>query len=275
MDEPEIPARIGRATVSVLDRAQILARPTGFMTGYDYTLNPYVGCQFGCAYCYAAFFIPSAERRESWGDWVDVKRHAVAALKRRRRLAGKRIYVGSVTDPYQPLEARISLTRSILEYLAEEDHQPRLVLQTRAPLVTRDIDLFRRYRHLRVNITVTTDSEDVRKRFEPLCPSNDRRLAALEEVKRAGVRTSACVTPMLPLEDPERFARRLAALEADIYVAQPFKPSGGTFAAATRRMALEIAQEYNWTDADYRRAFDLLRRFLPNLYEGREGFMPE
>ncbi len=265
---------MGKAQIRAVETAQILTRATGFISGFDYTLNPYVGCQFGCAYCYAAFFV-SEKRRDDWGYWVDVKRNAVELLTKRRVLKDKNIYMSSVTDPYQPVELRIGLTRSILEAVLPESRQPRLVIQTRSPFVTRDIDLFKRFRKLRVNMTVTTDCDVIRKRFEPMCPSNDRRLEALEQVKAAGIRTGICITPMLPLENPELFALRLAASGADVYVAQPFKPSRGAFAASTRSMATDIAREFNWTVGAYRQAFSVLRRHLPHLYEGRDGFMPE
>lgn len=274
-DEREIPTKSGAAEIRVLDSSSILSPAQGFMGDYDFTLNPYIGCQFGCAYCYAAFFVNSPERRETWGQWVDVKQSAVAQLRRRRAMRGKRIYMSSVTDPYQPIEAKIELTREIVEVLSAEERQPRLVVQTRSPLVTRDIDLFKRFAHLRVNMTITTDSEDVRKRFEPLCPSNERRMEAIREAKASGLRVCICITPMLPLEDPTRFSQDLAKIGADIYVAQPFKPSGGRFAACTREMAMDIVKEYNWTESNYRAAFTELRRHLPMLYEGREGFMPE
>lgn len=270
-----IPETIGKAKVTTLEKSNVLSPAGGFMSDYDFTLNPYVGCQFGCAYCYAAFFINSEERRESWGEWVDVKVNAIKEIAKKRVLLDKKIYMSSVTDPYQPLENKIHLTRDILEAMAAPERQPRIVVQTRSPLVTRDIDILRRYKHLRVNMTVTTDSDAIRKRFEPACPSNDRRLEALAEVKAAGIRTCICVTPMLPLEDPEKFARRLADMKADIYVAQPFKPSQGRFTASTRRMALDIAQQYNWTEQNYAKAFAILRKHLPYLYEGRDGFMPE
>jgi len=270
-----IPESIGQAVVTQLEKSSVLSPASGFMSDYDFTLNPYVGCQFGCAYCYAAFFVNSEERRENWGAWVDVKVNALKEIAKKRVLLGKKIYMSSVTDPYQPLENKIELTRDILEAMSAPERQPRMVIQTRSPLVSRDIDILRRYKHLRVNMTVTTDSDSIRKRFEPACPSNDRRLEALAEVKAAGIKTCICITPMLPLEDPDKFARRLAAMNADIYVAQPFKPSQGRFTASTRQMALDIAQEYNWTEQSYAQAFAILRRYLPDLYEGREGFMPE
>jgi DNA repair photolyase len=264
-----------KPNVCFLEKSKVLARAHGFMDDYDYTLNPYIGCQFGCAYCYAAFFINSTEKRRDWGLWVDVKTNAMKELNTRRSLYDKKIYMSSVTDPYQPIESKLELTRGILEILSAPSKMPRLVIQTRSPLVTRDIDILRRFKHLRVNMTITTDSDAIRKRFEPYCPSNDHRLEAISTVKSAGIKISICITPMLPLKNPEAFARQLASLQADIYVAQPFKPSQGPFAASTRSMAVAIAKEYGWTEKEYRKAFDILREYLPHLYEGKEGFVPE
>ncbi|MGM3366965.1 SPL family radical SAM protein, partial [Escherichia coli] len=90
------------------------------------------------------------------------------------------------TDPYQPLEAKVELTREILKLLSQPEHQPTLVIQTRSPLVTRDIDLFRRFENLRVNLSITTDSDLVRRDFEPGCSSIERRLEAARELVAAG-----------------------------------------------------------------------------------------
>jgi len=275
INEKPVPDRFGQAQISIRDNAHILTPASGFMEGYDFTLNPYAGCQFGCAYCYAAFFVDSDEKRENWGYWVEVKRNAVDYLNKRRKLRDKKIYMSSVTDPYQPIESKLGLTRDILEAMSSTERQPRLVVQTRSPLVTRDIDLLKKYSHVRVNITVTTDSETVRKRFEPLCPSNERRIAALDTLKQAGIKTAVCVTPMLPLENVEWFAKQLAALKADVYVVQPFKPSQGRYAASTRQMALDMLNEYDWSEMKYNESIKVLRQHLPVLFEGREGFFPE
>jgi DNA repair photolyase len=271
----QMPDRAGRAQVTMKDKAKVLSRAQGFMGDYDFTLNPYSGCQFGCAYCYAAFFVNDEQKRQDWGGWVEVKTNAVKELERSRSICGKKVYMSSVTDPYQPLEAKVGLTREILQVLSSPLKMPRLVVQTRSPLVERDLDLLSKIEHVRINMTVTTDSELIRKKFEPLCPAIEGRLEALRAAKGAGLRTCVCITPMLPLEDPETFACRLAALKADIYVTQPFKPSNGPFAASTRGIALEIVQEFGWTTRDYERALTILRAKLPNLYEGREGFLPE
>lgn len=277
-DEPpkKAPDRLGRAVISAREGAQVLSatRGKGFLDAYDYALNPYIGCSFACAYCYAVAFMPE-DKRDTWGAWVEYKAGAEESLRKKRDLQGKRLYMSSVTDPYQPLEGKLELTRRLVEILSEPERQPRLVVQTRAPLVTRDIDLFQRFTHLRVNMTVTTDDESVRKRFEPGCPSNAQRMEAIRACKAAGLKIGLCITPMLPLSDPEAFGKMLASLEADVYVAQAFHAGNGAFSASTREMARAIAEEYGYTDSEYRRAFTILRKHLPHLYEGKAGFFPE
>ena len=132
--------------------------------------EPLRGCSFGCTYCYAAFFQRTKAQQDTWGEWVTVKENApdlIAGLPA-GKLDGKRIYMSSVTDPYQPVERKSLITRRILELMTQR-HAPRLVVQTRSPLVTRDIDLFgkieERGGRVQVNMTVTTDDEDVRKTF--------------------------------------------------------------------------------------------------------------
>lgn len=271
-----LPHQIGRSRVSVTDRASIIGPATGFMSDYDITLNPYVGCGFACSYCYAASFAPPRFAGQEWGEWVEVKRLAAEQL-RREPVAGKKAYLGSVTDPYQPLEARTRLVRSMLSAMSRPGRQPRLVIQTRSPLVTRDIDLFRRFQHIRVNMSITTDCDTVRKRYEPTCPSIERRIEAIHEVANAGVPIGICVTPMLPLRDPTGFGRHLAALGAAVYVAQPFKARAsarGSMAAGTRDAASALAEAEGWDARAYAQAFTELRSALPHLHEGRAGFMP-
>ncbi|MEA2183410.1 MAG: hypothetical protein QOF69_2595, partial [Solirubrobacteraceae bacterium] len=267
------PERIGDTEVSYRDAASILTRATGFMSDYDFTLNPYSGCGFGCSYCYAAFFSRDPQRSDSWGRWVEVKQNALERLDRRRTsLTGKAIYMSSVTDPYQPIERRLLLVRGLLEALAEQ--QPRLVVQTRSPLVTRDIDVLRRFEHVRVNMTVTTDSDAVRKGFEPMCPGNRARLAAIATVAASGIETCVTMTPLLPVERPEQFARDLLDTGVRRFVVQPFHLDRGRFVAGTREAALTLIRELSWTPERYRATVDILRQHLPVLIEGREGFAP-
>jgi DNA repair photolyase len=269
-----LPPMLGGTSIGEAPGMQVLAPATGFMDDFDFTLNQYSGCAFGCSYCYAAFFVHDQWKRENWGKWVEVKVSALEQLARKRSLQGKKIYMSSVTDPYQPIELKLELTREILQLLSEPSRQPRLVIQTRSPFVVRDVDLLKRFEHLRVNFTITTDDDSVRKRFEPGCPSNERRIQAAEECIRAGIKVGISVAPMLPLKDTVAFAQRLHNLGADRYMTQPFKASRIPFAASTRKMAMEIASDYGWTMDRANDAIQQLRRVIPETFIGKEGFGP-
>lgn len=273
--DPTARDRVGSSDERVIpiEPRSILTRASGFMAEYDYTLNPYSGCLFGCTYCYAAFFVRDAELTASWGEWTRAKVNAVEVLKRMRTdLRGRSIYMSSVTDPYQPVERRLRLVRELLEELVH--HQPQLVVQTRGPLVTRDLDLFTQLEAVRVNMTITTDDDEVRRAFEPHCPSNEQRLDAIAEVTAAGVPTTITMTPLLPVADPDAFATRLLATGVRKFVVQPFHASRGRFVAGTRDEAVAISEARGWDDDTYRDTVEVLRRRLPTLAEGREGFAP-
>lgn len=268
-----VPVKIGHAAITSIEPSSILTKATGFMSDFDYTLNPYGGCSFGCTYCYAAFFARDTELRDTWGAWVKAKTNAVDVLRRMRTdLSGKRVYMSSVTDPYQPVERRLELVRGLLPILS--DRGVRLVVQTRSALVTRDIDLFERFEAIRINMTVTTDSEEVRRTFEPHCPTNRRRLDAIREVADAGVPCSITLTPLLPVTSPERFADELLATGVQHFVVQPFHAERGRFVAGTRDEALRLVKHLGWDEQAYRATVDVLRQRLPALDEGREGFAP-
>src|SRR6478672_9337205 len=192
--------------MELIESRSIFSPATGFILrgGFEWTCNPYVGCTFGCSYCYAAFLPQSRRPADEWGRWFTAKKNAAElARKQAPKVAGQAVYLSSVTDPYQPAERGLMLTRGILEALLP--HQPRLVVQTRGPLVVRDIDLLREFRTVRVNLSIPTDSEEVRRAFEPKAPPLHRRWAAAEELKASGVAVGLCVTPTLPLADPNAF----------------------------------------------------------------------
>lgn len=261
-------------TVETYDAHKILTRGAGFLREYDYSLNPYVGCAFGCSYCYAAFFAPF-DKQESWGDWVRVKRNAALKLSRvRRSLDGKTIYMSSSTDPYQPIEQRLQLTRSLLPILAEKGAH--LVVQTRSPLVTRDIDLLSAFDRICVNFSITTDSEDVRRPFEPKNPPIPDRIDAACEVADAGIPVAITMSPLLPIEDPRRFAERIAATGAHRFVVDRFVETSGHFRAGTGESATCLAGEFCWDAERYERARDvLMSQLAPDIREGESGFSPD
>jgi DNA repair photolyase len=167
---------------------------------FDYAVNPYIGCQHGCTYCYARFMRRFTGHKEPWGEFVDVKINALALLKHQiaKRPPG-RVWVSGVCDPYQPLESKYELTRKCLEILVEYGWP--ITVQTKSPLVLRDIDLLRRSDKIEVGLSVTSADDEIRTLFEPGAPSIRERIAALEELHLAGVRTYAMIAPMLPGTD--------------------------------------------------------------------------
>lgn len=270
----ERPARLGHADYTYKDASAILTKASGFMDGYDYTLNPYSGCAFGCSYCYAAFFNRNKQLIDDWGKWVTVKENALDLLRRKRpkSIIGKLIYCSSVTDPYQPIERKLELTRDLLRELVQ--YQPRLVMQTRAPLVTRDIDVLSGFERVQVNMTVTTDDDDVRRAFEGFCPGNKARLRAIAEVQAAGILSVITMTPLLPVRDPNALAQQLLDTGVQQFIIQPFHATRGKFVAGTRDKAVRISEELGWTQERYEEVAQVLREVLPNLGEGKEGFAP-
>lgn len=269
------PAHIGPAQVTYRLARQILAPATGMVQGYDFTLNPYSGCTFGCAYCYAANFTADPGRAAAWGQWVEVKANALELLRRETRIRGARLYVGSVTDPYQPIERQVRLTRSLLGHLARLGVPPRIVLQTRSPYVVDDIDLFRRFPHLRVNISITTDDDDIRREFEPGCAAIWQRLHAARALIEAGIKVGICVSPMLPIKDPERFASELRHLGAARYTTSYFHRDRGAFASGTRAAGRDLAAQYRWDAGAFLETMIRMKKVLPELESKGRGFQPE
>lgn len=245
-----LPDAIGHAAVRAIESNQLLLPGKGRMDWCDYTLNPYRGCSFGCSYCYAAFFVADDAQRADWGNWVEVKIRALETLGK-KDLRGKRIFMSSATDPYQPLEAKLEFTRAIVSHLAEQ--QAHLIVQTRSPIAARDADLFARFDKVRVNMSITTDDDEIRRRFEPQCASVERRLEAVEKLKAAGIRVAVSVCPMLPMKDPAAFARRLMEIGVHSAYASYFHTGDRAFAAGTRDRAWELAREMGWDEAAFER----------------------
>lgn len=164
---------------------------------HPWVVNPYTGCQHGCSYCYARFMKRVTGHREPWGDFVDVKINAPRILEKEiRKKKRDRVWVSGVCDPYQPLEARYCLTRRCLEILARNSWP--VSIQTRSPLVLRDLDIIRNAPDFEAGFTVTTADDRIRQIFEPRAPPVEERIRALDVLHKAGVRTYAMIAPMLP-----------------------------------------------------------------------------
>jgi len=261
--------------METVNARSIFSPATGFIQrgGFAWTCNPYLGCSYGCIYCYAMFLPQNRRPKEDWGRWVQAKRNAVElAHKQAPKMAGQAVYLSSVTDPYLPAERSLFLTRGILEALAP--HRPRLLVQTRGPLVVRDTDVLRRFDRVRVNVSIPTDSEEVRQVFEPKAPPLERRWQAAAEVRAAGLAVGLCLTPLLPLADPAAFAARVTDFLPDVLVVQDFHDAGGGFGADTGAAARRLLAEYRWSQAGYRTFLARLRDRLNPVYEGEAGFFP-
>jgi len=171
----------------------------------DYVVNPYIGCAFGCRYCYASFMGRfNGKAVGDWGAYVLVKENAAELLAREIRkkcFAGEKppvLLFSSVTDPYQPAEKEFRLTRRMLEILAELRYAGEISILTKALLVTRDIDLFKNLPRASVGITINTVNPALKREFEPVTPSEKDRLRALEALNAAGIETYAFVGPIFP-----------------------------------------------------------------------------
>jgi DNA repair photolyase len=164
---------------------------------YDYVINPYTGCQHGCTYCYARFMKRFTGHKEPWGEFVDVKINASDLLqveiKRKKRGS---VWMSGVCDPYQPLEGKNRLSRRCLEILKQ--HNWPVIVQTRSPLILRDIDILKGARDCEVGFSVPTMDDGIRKLFESSAPPIKDRLNALDVLHRSGIRTYAMIAPILP-----------------------------------------------------------------------------
>ncbi len=159
----------------------------------DYALNPYRGCTHGCIYCYAPFVIK--EERE-WGSFVDVKRNIPKILSDELERKEKGIVrIGSVCDPYQPVEESYELTRLCLQQLSKKDFP--VIIQTKSGLVERDIDLLKEM-DASVGFTITSLDDDFRGRFEPNAPPVSERLSVLKKLNEEDIDTWAFIGPLFP-----------------------------------------------------------------------------
>jgi DNA repair photolyase len=176
---------------------------------FDYCLNPYTGCGVGCLYCYARLFIPRySGHTEPWGRFVDVKVNAPELLRKQLVRARRgTVWIASVCDAYQPLEAERGVTRRCLEELLARQFP--VNIQTKSARVVRDLDLFRRFEDIEVGFTIATDDESMARLFEPQASPVADRVAALDLLQANGVRTFAFLGPLLP-GNPERLADLVA-----------------------------------------------------------------
>ena len=166
----------------------------------DYCINPYVGCQHACIYCYADYYTRLMGYRGEWGSYVHAKVNAPDLLLKEIKKKKKGVvYLSSLTDPYQPAEIDYRLTRRILEILMS--YKWPVIIQTKSSFIMRDVDLIKGFDRADVGFTIITLDEDIRRRFEPFSSPVSARINALERLKGEKVRTFVFIGPILPGTD--------------------------------------------------------------------------
>ncbi len=279
----------GRRELTVLDQRQrgtrfltlesrtVLNSPASTGMGF-WSINPYVGCEFGCTYCYARdthrYAVERAERRgaeagrdEVLPPWLAfekrilVKRDVAERLARTldpSKLGDDSLVIGTATDPYQPAERIFRLTRSVLEVLTGF-RGLRVGIISKSPLVTRDIDVLQRLserNEVTVNVSMTTLDPRLGRRLEPRSPVPSARIRGLARLSAGGIHAGLLLAPIVPgvTDDREGLSRLMrAAKEAGArYVVGSALRLGP---AARHRFLPHLAQEFPELAERYRRHY--------------------
>jgi DNA repair photolyase len=262
----------------------ILSTTSGFIAaaGFTHSLTPARNCTFGCTYCY----VPTLgiygglkpEDWRHWGQYTTFKSNAAELVERELR-PGQRIYCSPLVDPYQPAEAAERMMPRILDAVIAN---PPLVfaIQTRGPLILRDLELLKKIPNLRVSFSITTDCDRVRRLYEPHCASIDERIAVIRRLRDAGIETYATLAPLLPC-DPEKLARMAIEASGRTLIGDPLhvravKRHGATTREAAFRISAAQGHEA-WFDAAFqdtivKRIDRAARQFGFNFETGPGGF---
>jgi DNA repair photolyase len=166
------------------------------LPGLSYSLNPYFGCEHGCIYCYVPSVFHNDKIAKNWGRFVKAKINIVDALSNQLKKIPKGIVgISTVTDPYQPIEARLQLTRKCIEVLLTYDFP--ISIQTKSPLVFRDSDIIKP-RRVDLGVTITTLDKELCRTLEPRAPLPDSLIQVLEDLSNKGVSTWIFFGPIIP-----------------------------------------------------------------------------
>ena len=247
---------------------------------FGYSINPYRGCEFACRYCFARYTheflqpapiitppigtldIPQQPWALAFEREIYLKENAAWLLEQELRTLDLRgpngtreIAIGTATDPYQPIERRARITRSLLEVFARRQGL-RLGIITKSNLITRDIDLLQQisaHNSLVIHITITTTDAALARKLEPRAPRPDLRFAALRKLCIAGLNAGVLCCPLLPgindsVASIEAVAVRAAAAGACFLGANPLflkSCSRPTWLAFIREHLPHLADDYN------------------------------
>lgn len=162
----------------------------------DYSVNPYVGCSHACKYCYASFMKKFTGHSEQWGAFVDVKYWE--KIKNPNKYDGKQVFIGSVTDPYMPIEAKYERTRALLEEL--QGSNSRITIATKSDLVLRDMELIKSFPNIMVSFSINTLNEEFKEVMDNAV-SIERRINAMKILHENGIDTTCFISPIFPGTD--------------------------------------------------------------------------
>ncbi len=164
-----------------------------------WVINQYVGCQFSCRYCYAKFLC-KWKNYDKWGSWVEIKINAVEKVK--DKYVDGVVFMSSVSDPYQPIEKKLCLTRKILENM---NKKVKIGIQSKSSLLLRDVDVFKKFKTIEVGLTINGFDGKLKHEIEPYSPSHKKRLNALKVLKEEKIKNYAFISPVIPgLVDVEK-----------------------------------------------------------------------
>jgi DNA repair photolyase len=265
------------------DTKKLLTLASGFLEGYTFSLNPYIGCGFGCQYCYVRKMPVNLFRKEEWGTWIDIKRNAKERYLHEMRNARKKhkhisIFMSSSTDPYQPIEHKTGLTRSLLETMVEVPPDF-LFIQTRSPIISRDVDLIKKLEDkVLVSMTIETDLDEIRKIFSPAAPPIQGRLRVLKDIVNEGIPAQAAVAPLLPSSGD--FASKLSTIVNRVTIDDYFMGDGSE-GKRTKSMGIDKIYKENNLDGWYHpEAYkSVVEQFLKQfsqeqIFLSQSGFLP-
>ena len=202
----------------------------GFPSG-GWSINPYVGCEHNCVYCYARFMKRFTNHTEPWGNFVDVKVNAPEILEKQLHSDKYKegpIFIGTVTDPYQPLEEKYKLTRKLLEILLP--YNAPVSILTKSDLVLRDLDLLKKFKSIEVNFTINTLDEKWKKYTEPNSSSIEERLQSAKKLSEENIPVYAMVGPYWPeFTNPDELFKRFKEVGIRKVFSESFNTNGDNF----------------------------------------------
>jgi len=230
---------------------------------YDYALNPYLGCQHGCAYCYAMEFTRGEPGRR-WGEVVYVKANLLQVLSREvRRFKPGVVGLSTITDPYQPVESIYKLSRRSIEILCNAGFH--VSIQTKSALIIRDIDLLSQCSGgVDVGFTITT-MRDTYRLIEPMAAHPMARASALRRINSLGIETWVFLGPIIPgindkREDYEPIIR-LARNTGSQLIIDRFRPRPLVIKVMGNRFGPVSTPSRSWWSAVLKDVLTLCRKY--------------